>query len=621
MILMCISVCAEETLTAEIAIQTETVIGDITPRIYGQFIEHIESCIYNGIWAEMVEDRKFYYEVGEKKLSPWKAINKENVSMETELTCGDAMAVSLAEGGGIRQQEIALEARGYVGYVWAAAPEGNSEVMVTLRTTKDSQQVTIPVTTMNLTKYEFELAMDEASSYGFLEITCQAGSVVLDSISLMPDDHINGLRADTLEQLTKLNATFYRWPGGNFVSGYDWKDGIGNRDWRESKRNLHYLGLESDFENETQMNLSDAQKMETLGFYGAIEPNDFGIDEFMFMCEYLQAEAMIVVNTGLGTVEGAADEVEYLNGSADTIWGEKRAENGHAEPYQVTMFGVGNEMFGSWQLGNMEIAEYTVHHQAFAQAMLEKDPDIMLIGVGDNTQNWTRTLLLNNVGYVDATDEHMYSTRFEGNVESHVSGVESNLSQRLRKHRSITGSNRDIRNVGFMLLEYAYDKVTMPSRLKDGLGIGVFMNTLINNADIVMGAAYSSTINVTQGCITTTDTAAVMQGAGYVLSLYRREMADQAIKCRVTCDQYLNVSAAKDEENGRITIAVVNPQAEDVELNCTGLSGTQVIRYSIVGDSPDVYNTEMVQAIRETQEQDTWVVPAYSVSIFVVTEE
>lgn len=615
----CVSSFAEEQPVAQLTVLPDNVIDEISPLIYGQFIEHIESCIYNGIWSEMVLDRKFYYEVGEKGLSPWKTLEKEHVTMETKLTCGDEMAVHLTAGGGIRQQGITLESRGYAASFWAAALEGDAEVLVTLRTVKSSTQVSILVSGSELTKYEFPLTMTDSSEYGFLEITCESGVVVLDSISLMPDDHMNGIRADTLAQLKILNASFFRWPGGNFVSGYDWKDGIGDRDWRPSKRNLHYLGLASDFENEAQMKISDKQKIETLGFYGAIEPNDFGLDEFMFMCQYLDAEPMIVVNSGLGTVEDAVDEVEYLNGSTETQWGLVRAQNGHLEPYQVELFGIGNEMFGDWQLGHMPISEYAARHQQFAKAMLAFDPGITLIGVGANTTSWTRNLLLNNVGYVDATDEHMYSQRFEGNVVSHVSGVESNLSQRIRKHRTITGVNPELRYIDFMLLEYAYDKVTMPSRLKDGLGIGVFMNTLIKNADIAKGAAYSSTVNATQGCITTTNTAAVMQGAGYVLALYRREMASVAIECRVTCDLYLNVSAAKDPETGRITIAVVNPHAAAVNISCSELEGADVVRYSIEGDSPDAHNTELVQSIRETCKEGVWITPPYSISIFVVT--
>lgn len=611
---------AAEQKTARLTVLPDKVIGEISPRLYGQFIEHIETCIYNGIWSEMILDRKFYYAVGEKGLSPWSAVGKEGVSMENDLTCGDAMSVRLAPDSGIRQQGITLEARGYTGSFWAAAPEGHAEVRVTLRTGKESAQIFIPIHSHELEKYEFSLRMTDGGEYGFFEILCQSGTVALDSISLMPDDHIGGMRADTLAQLTRLNAAFYRWPGGNFVSGYDWKDGIGDRDWRVSKRNLHYLGLETDFKNEAQMKLSDRQRMTNLKFYGAIEPNDFGMDEFLSLCRYLRAEPMVIVNSGLGTVEDAADAVEYLNGGAETEWGRKRQQNGHAEPYRVTMFGIGNEMFGDWQLGHMDISEYAGRHRAFAEAMLARDPDIMLIGVGDNTQNWTRNMLLNNAGYIDATDEHLYSQRFEGNVVAHVSGVESNLGQRLRKHRSIIGANREARDVSFMLLEYAYDKVTSPSRLKDGLGIGVFMNTLIKNADIAKAAAYSSTVNATQGCVTTTDTAAVMQASGFVLSLYRREMESIAIECRVACDDYLNVSAAINPDTGRITIAVVNPNAEAIGLSCPEMENADIVRYSMEGDSPEAYNTALVQKIRETREENSWEAPPYSASIFVVTE-
>ena len=99
-----------------------------------------------------------------------------------------------------------------------------------------------------------------------------SGNALFDSLSLMPADNYQGMRRDTLELLKKLNGTMYRWPGGNFLSGYDWKDGIGDRDKRPSRRNLHYMGLESSFSSEAEMLASDMVNLEALGFYGGIEP-------------------------------------------------------------------------------------------------------------------------------------------------------------------------------------------------------------------------------------------------------------------------------------------------------------------------------------------------------------
>lgn len=607
--------------TAVLTVETDQPVCEISPWLYGQFIEHIETCIYNGIWSEMILDRKFYYEVGDAGLSPWKAVGEGTVSMEKSITCGDGMAARLEPGGGVSQQGITLEARGYDGSLWAACPGGGeSTLRVILRTVYGGRcEAELTVSGEELRRYEFAFDFAEASGNGYFEVFSEGGTCVIDSLSLMPDDNIGGMRADTLAQLKRLNASFYRWPGGNFVSGYDWKDGVGDRDWRASGRNLHYMGQESDFASQDEMLASDREKLKHLGFYGGIEPNDFGLDEFMSMCAYLESEPMVVVNSGLGSAADAADEVEYLNGAADTVWGAKRKDNGRAEPYGVKLFGVGNEMFGDWQLGHAEIADYAPRHAEFARAMLERDDSITLIGVGDNVVSWTGDLLGYCPEYVDYVDEHMYSRRFEENIEKHVADVERNLSERILKHRMITAANDKAKDVGMMLLEYAYDKVFCPSRLKDALGIGVFMNVMISNADVVKGAAYSSTVNATQGCVTTTNTDAVMQGAGYTLSMYRQLMGTVSLPCSAEYDGYLSVSAASDPQTGRITIAVVNPHPDELTIVCDALKDREVISVrSIVADDPEDYNTEREQPIHEVETAGEWKTPGYSVSILTV---
>jgi alpha-N-arabinofuranosidase len=117
---------------------------------------------------------------------------------------------------------------------------------------------------------------------------------LIGTVSLMPADNVRGMRRDTLALLKKLNAPGYRWPGGNFVSGYDWRDGIGPRDRRPPRRNPAWTG---------------------------VEHSDFCIDEFLDFCCEVQAEPMIAANTGFGDACTAAQEVEYCNAGPDTIGG------------------------------------------------------------------------------------------------------------------------------------------------------------------------------------------------------------------------------------------------------------------------------------------------------------
>ena len=171
----------------------------------------------------------------------------------------------------------------------------------------------------------------------------------------MPADNIEGFRADMIAVLKDVGATIYRWPGGNFLSGYEWRDGIGDLDQRPPRYDYAW---------------------------NTVESNDMGTDEYMTWCRLLGSEPYLVVNTGFGDAYSAGQWVEYVNGSVDTPMGLLRAKNGHPQPYGVIYWGVGNEAYGEWQLGHMSGKHYVLKHNYFAEEMLSKDPTIKLIGSG-----------------------------------------------------------------------------------------------------------------------------------------------------------------------------------------------------------------------------------------------
>ncbi|MGN1040667.1 MAG: hypothetical protein ACI4QL_04495, partial [Candidatus Fimimonas sp.] len=259
---------------------------DISPFVYGQFIEHIPGCIYNGIWAEMILDRKFYLPFGDMA-SPWVVSDATLAQTTTAKTLSGAHAATLKAGGAISQTTEVASAS-YVGYVNAFTNNGAATLEVTLQTKTEQKSVEIAIASAEFSKHEFafEVSADKNAKITF---QCIAGELTMDSISLMPADNVNGMRKDTLDLLKDMGGTIYRWPGGNFVSGYDWTDGIGDRDRRESKRNLHYAGLPSSFSSEQAMLASDRVKIIQQGFYSIIEPNDMGTDEFIAMCRYINA--------------------------------------------------------------------------------------------------------------------------------------------------------------------------------------------------------------------------------------------------------------------------------------------------------------------------------------------
>ncbi|MBN2180558.1 MAG: hypothetical protein JW715_01495, partial [Sedimentisphaerales bacterium] len=336
-----------------VTIDAGTTKEPISPYIYGQFIEHLGRCIYGGIWAEMLEDRKFYYTITADYnpyarsrtiptespyqvvgASPWQIIGSaDSVTMVKENSFVGEHTPVIQGGNGIRQLDLGLvKDKDYSGYIYLKARDGNPIVTVSL-CWGDNQQDSMQFKFIQkeYVKYFFWLTSGTDTIKGKLEIKVENGSCFVGTVSLMPADNINGMRADTMAVLKELNATLYRWPGGNFVSGYDWRDGIGDRDKRPPRTNPAWTG---------------------------VEHNDFGMHEFINFCRILNAEPMITVNTGFGDAYSAAAELEYANGATDTQMGSLRKLNGDAEPFNVRLWCIGNEMWGAHQLGYMRLDHY-----------------------------------------------------------------------------------------------------------------------------------------------------------------------------------------------------------------------------------------------------------------------
>jgi len=227
-------------------------------------------------------------------------------------------------------------------------------------------------------------------------------------IYLKPQRQNTNVSIDTLELLKELNAPMYRWPGGNFVSGYDWRDGIGDRDRRPPRRNPAWTGAEH---------------------------NDFGFNEFIRFCRLVKAEPMVTVNTGFGDAYSAAAQLEYANGSTDTRMGAARAKNGMSEPFGVRYWAIGNEMWGRWQLGYMSLNHYVRKHNWVVDKMREVDPDIVPIASG-NAGQWSEGLLKNCSDHIDLIAEHFYC-REKSDLVEHTSQIAENIKQKVEFHKQL----------------------------------------------------------------------------------------------------------------------------------------------------------------------------------------
>jgi alpha-N-arabinofuranosidase len=584
--------------------------ADINPFIYGQFIEHLGRCIYGGIWAEMLEDRKFYFPITRNYsphvsltdtdypvvgASPWEIVGDASLvtMVEKDPFVGDHTP-HLKKGVAIRQHDLGVvSGKKYVGYIWLKSDgKGEARVRVSLDFSGErSAGKVISVGAGDYKKTGFDFTALEDTNRAILKIEVLDGEVFVGTVSLMPGDNINGMRRDTLALLKELNATLYRWPGGNFVSGYEWRDGIGDRDRRPPRKNPAWTG---------------------------VEHNDFGTDEFIEFCREINAEPMIAVNTGFGDAHSAAEWVDYCNSGAITTGGRYRIANGYMKPFNVKRWCVGNEMFGNWQLGFMQLNHYTIKHNIVAKAMWEADPDLVLVGVGsvytindeydpDSKQRkrtWSQGMLEDSADLMSMLSEHFYVGRVPWNqdgrkpVLEHVTMAKNSIRDIVEAHKKLQASIKGL-NGRFMPIaldewnywhrDYVYGELGCIYDLQDALGIAMGLHEFYRQSEYIHAANYAQTVNVI-GAIKTTKTRAEFDSTGLVLKLYRANFGTKPLRFRGEIDN-LDIMAALNEEENILTVSMINPTGEEVTLNLEGVDlPSGAIQYVITGESDASHN-------------------------------
>jgi alpha-L-arabinofuranosidase len=259
---------------------------------------------------------------------------------------------------GLRQAGPGLK-KGRVcsGYILLAGEDATIQISLVWGSEVDqSQSVKFDHLSSDFSKYIFQFIAGSDTDDAVFEISGTGnGYFKVGAASLMPADNLKGYRSDIVNLLKELNSGIYRWPGGNMPAGYNWRDGIGDRDKRPPRYDYAW---------------------------NAVESNDVGTDEYLDLCDLLNIDPYLGVNIGFGDDFSAAQWVEYVNGDTTTLMGNWRAQNGHPEPYGVEWWGIGNEMYGQWQLGHMSIGHYILKHNYFAEAMRKVDPNIKLIASG-----------------------------------------------------------------------------------------------------------------------------------------------------------------------------------------------------------------------------------------------
>jgi alpha-N-arabinofuranosidase len=359
---------------AVLLVDTDRKIDTINEGIYGQFLEHINHSVVDGLYAEQIRGQGFE---GADFETYWKAIgNEDKVSVENVMFEGGEKSVRLiAEGGAarIKQDRIYLqEGLEYNGSVWIKPESGSPGVKIRLINSDEKLMSEIPLETSGTDWQEVSFAFTSSATdtSATLEISTN-GNILLDFISLMRADvRTNGmLRPDLLQALHDLGPPFLRWPGGSFASIYRWKDGIGP----QVSRTYH--------PNEIWGGYSD--------YYG------FGTDEFLELCRQLDTKPMIVLaatSTDPEQVQYAMDWVHYLIDPVSTKWGKMRADYGHPEPYDIPYFQIDNEPMNH----GLTPDQYAEIVNVYGSRLREIAPQSEIVACGQKRSNdmiWSQKLI------------------------------------------------------------------------------------------------------------------------------------------------------------------------------------------------------------------------------------
>jgi alpha-N-arabinofuranosidase len=436
---------------------------------------------------------------------------------------------------------------------------------------------------------------------GFLE---HMGRAVYEGVYDPQSAHADadGFRKDVLDALKPMAYTAMRYPGGNFASGYHWMDGIGPKEKRPTIRELAWQSLET---------------------------NQFGTDEFVKLARMMDWTPMMTINLGTGTPEEARNWVEYCNSPTGSLYSNMRAANGSAEPYDLKLWCLGNEMDGPWQLGHVPADQYAIRAQQAAKLMKDIDPSLELVACGTcapdlpTYMEWDRTVLEYIGGFADYISLHRYVGNHSGDSADYLA-VTNSIDQQIEEMdavcRFVQARNRskkrhylcfDEWNVWYRArgAEYQDGKgkfaphlIEEEYNLEDVLVVAGFLNSFIRHADVVKIANIAQIVNVIAPILTRGDDM-LLQTIYYPFLMVAQRRDGIALQPVVKGPGYesasygyvndIDTSAILGDESLHVFLTNRNlKESASVEVHFPGGALTDLQSAEIVsGSNPDDRNT------------------------------
>ena len=419
----------------------------------------------------------------------------------------------------------------------------------------------------------------------------------------------NGFRQDVMKEIRGMGVPIIRYPGGNFVSGYNWLDGVGPK--QDRPRVLDKA-------------------------WNAINSNQFGTDEFMAWARLVGTEPLMGLNLGTGTAEQAAALVEYCNVEKGTRWSELRRKNGIADPYKVQHWCLGNEMDGPWQIGHMTATEYGMKAEDAARQMRAVDPSLQLIACGSSGPGmptyleWDREVLEQCYEHVDALSLH----RYFGNTPEETGGdsakflalnltMDKQIEETLAVCDTVRGHKRSPKKLSLSFDEWnVWYRARGPEamnghhqeaphsleeiyNLEDALLVGGLINTLVRHADRVKIACLAQLVNVIAPIMTNAKglfRQTIFYPYNWALQYARGSVLDVLVESPSTYDvkgmgavPHLDVAGIFNPADGKTALFLLNrdlSKPRQVEVNWEGAPPATLLASSVLtGDDLKAVNS------------------------------
>jgi len=417
----------------------------------------------------------------------------------------------------------------------------------------------------------------------------------------------NGFRKDVLEEIQKLQVPIVRYPGGNFVSGYHWLDGVGPKQDRPKVLDKAWNSLET---------------------------NQFGTNEFLLWCRTVGTQPLLGLNLGTGTPESAAALVEYCNVDKGTKWSDLRRKHGIADPHKVTHWCLGNEMDGPWQIGHMSAVEYGEKAADAARQMRYVDPSLKLIACGSSGPTmptyleWDREVLEQCYDYVDAISLHRYfdNTSETGGDTAKFLALNLSMERQIAEVAAVCdyvqGRKRSPKKLWLSFDEWnvwyrAHSGPAMDGNrkeaphlleevynLEDALLVGGLINSLLRNSNRVRVGCLAQLVNVIAPIMTNSNgfyRQTIYYPYNWALQFARGAALDVLVEPGPSYEvpgygqvPYLDVAGTINPDDGTVSLFVLNrdlSKAHQLELNWEAKAGSRLLTsYVLTGSDLKAVN-------------------------------